>query len=453
MGLYSNDAPPAPDYAAANEAGVKASAAVLPFQLALDRAARMGTTYTDPDTGKVYDFTGMGDAAINDLNSAQTERLMRSGADIQRDLTMGQYRDLLSLLPQYNELNLQSQRAAYDASLDAGRRGMANTYDLNLEYMPRFGELQRDENLRSFLQNLDLGEQGTRRFADLQNELLPATNAAGLDAQGAAYRRGLEDLRTSDPARYALQQKLLAAAQTDLDAGSSLTAEQLDQLQQKIRGSQASRGNILGAGAGYDEARMSAEMGQNLQQQRRQSALAILNGSSVEPKYTAASAVNPLMPNYNPTTTLNPQTPSFQATTTGGPNLNPVPINNQTYGYVNPNAGAAGVDYANQQYSQQMNFAANQTNPWMAGLSLAFQGLGAAGAAGLVCWVAREVFGPENMRWLEFRHWLLTAAPEPLRRRYIAKGERFARLIHNRPNLRTAVRDWMNAILDRRTTA
>jgi len=29
----------------------------------------------------------------------------------------------------------------------------------------------------------------------------------------------------------------------------------------------------------------------------------------------------------------------------------------------------------------------------------------------VICWVAREVYGADNPRWLEFRTWLLTQAP------------------------------------------
>jgi hypothetical protein len=381
MGMYDKDLPPAPDYAAANREGVEAQADVLPLQIGIDRAARMGNVYTDPRNGKTYDFTGMGDAQLNELDAETTERLMRSGADIQRDLTKSQYADLMDLLPKYNELNLDMQKKAMADSIDASGQMTRNQYEQDLEYRPRFGDLTRSEDLKTFLQNLDLGEQGTRRFADLQNELLPDTNEAGLEAQTAATRAGREALRTTDPARFALMEKLVAGATEDLDAGSGLSPEQMERMQQNLRGAQAARGNIHGAGAAFDEGRMASEMGQNLQQQRRAGALAILQGSDVAPRYNAASPVNPMMPNYQSTGAVSPQVPNFAATTTGGPNLNPVGINSSSgFSYVNKNAGQQGADFLQSQWQTKFKQASEEVNPWMAGLGMVGQAAGTAGS-------------------------------------------------------------------------
>lgn len=77
--------------------------------------------------------------------------------------------------------------------------------------------------------------------------------------------------------------------------------------------------------------------------------------------------------------------------------------------------------------------------------------LGSLGGAGILalalCWVAREVYGETNPRWLEFRRWLLRHAPRALFLRYLEHGERFARLIRNRPILKLAIREWMDARL------
>ena len=54
------EAPQAPDYAAANEAGVRADVDMLPLRNAINAATTLGTSYTDPNTGKTYDFTGLG---------------------------------------------------------------------------------------------------------------------------------------------------------------------------------------------------------------------------------------------------------------------------------------------------------------------------------------------------------------------------------------------------------
>ncbi|MFM8734257.1 MAG: hypothetical protein ACKOC8_03575, partial [Pirellulales bacterium] len=66
------------------------------------------------------------------------------------------------------------------------------------------------------------------------------------------------------------------------------------------------------------------------------------------------------------------------------------------------------------------------------------------GAAGGICWVAREVYGETNPKWLVFRHWLVTDAPGWLRHTYATHGERFAAWIHDKPVVKAAVRTLMD---------
>jgi polysaccharide export outer membrane protein len=63
------------------------------------------------------------------------------------------------------------------------------------------------------------------------------------------------------------------------------------------------------------------------------------------------------------------------------------------------------------------------------------------------CWVAREVYGAENPKWLMFRAWLLTEAPIWLRDAYGTHGEAFATWIHDKPVMKAIVRAMMDAVL------
>jgi polysaccharide export outer membrane protein len=69
------------------------------------------------------------------------------------------------------------------------------------------------------------------------------------------------------------------------------------------------------------------------------------------------------------------------------------------------------------------------------------------GGAGGFCWVAREVYGAENPKWLLFRAWLLTEAPVWLRDAYGTHGEAFATWIHDKPVMKAIVRTMMDAVL------
>jgi hypothetical protein len=63
--------PQAPNYAAANREAIQADIDTLPTRRRIDAAAKLGTKVIDPDTGKEYDFTGLGDDQLA-LSQART---------------------------------------------------------------------------------------------------------------------------------------------------------------------------------------------------------------------------------------------------------------------------------------------------------------------------------------------------------------------------------------------
>lgn len=65
-------------------------------------------------------------------------------------------------------------------------------------------------------------------------------------------------------------------------------------------------------------------------------------------------------------------------------------------------------------------------------------------AAGMMCWVARAIYGDTDIRWRLFRQWLLKFAPRWLVRLYATYGERFAAWISNKPLVKAIIRRWMN---------
>ena len=76
-------------------------------------------------------------------------------------------------------------------------------------------------------------------------------------------------------------------------------------------------------------------------------------------------------------------------------------------------------------------------------------GMGGMGGGGF-CWVAREVYGVHDARWLAFREWLTTSAPTWLRDLYGAHGETFAAWIRHRPTAKATVRIAMDSVLSGR---
>ena len=76
-------APAAPDYAAANQAGVTADINALPLRNAINAATTLGTAYTAPNSGREYDFTGLGTA---DIANAQLQQQLAAAPQINETL-------------------------------------------------------------------------------------------------------------------------------------------------------------------------------------------------------------------------------------------------------------------------------------------------------------------------------------------------------------------------------
>lgn len=409
--------PEAPNLAEASREGVMADIETLPTRLMADYAAGAGSKFTDPVTGKTYDFsigtdwkgyydankdvqqawndsnvkeaygndprkfaedyynnigkargdnlpTYGGDDAANRRAIAAAMQMAQGGADISRTLEKQRLEDSLGLLPKFNELNLDAQRAAYDASLDAGEEGTRRAYDQQLEFMPKFAQLDLANQANAFEQSLGQGEKATRRMTDLQSELLPGINRLGLDQQALGLEAATAAGRKADPLAAALRDALLKRAQDDLAAGGDLSPEQTMRAQENIRTGQAARGNILGPSANVAEAMALTGYGDDLVAKRQQAAISALGTQPLLPNFTVQNAVNPLLPNFSASNSM-PQglTPNFGATTTGGPNLGAQSVQKgPAMGYLDPSAAQFGANFLNNQWNTKVqdNRAASQ---------------------------------------------------------------------------------------------
>lgn len=72
-----------------------------------------------------------------------------------------------------------------------------------------------------------------------------------------------------------------------------------------------------------------------------------------------------------------------------------------------------------------------------------------AGAA--ACWVAREVYGMDNPKWLIFRDWMLNEAPGWFRKLYLKFGEQFAGWIKDKPAWKNVIRTLMDEVVNSRS--
>lgn len=545
----------APDYNAQLLAGIQNDASTLPFRLQINQAAATGGTFTDPNTGKVYDFrgnfdanrffatnpaakkqydeenqaagatrdpqsfahdwlinNGKGEGAINDYHTGsqayrnQTDidsakQMATAGSQISDQSARAQLQSYLDLLPQFNQLNnaqqqatidqmlaasqrytqntidqnlgtadyasyvrknpdllkafqesgqgdiaawgkkhydefgksegrdlgytggalqqfnkasLEAQRQAWDASLDAAKKGTYAAFDWQKDLLPQLNALGLGEQRKAydasqaasqtaFRGNLDQADMAGRRASSLQQELLPGLNDLGLRLQSDAYRAGDATGRQVNGGLYGIRDQYAANLLDEMKSGSDLTAAQKTKVQQRIRGAQASRGNILGDGAAFDEAIAESDYAQDMIDKRRSAALGLLNSRDLNPNFgamsplnptqvvapnlqpanfSAAGAVNPLMPNFSATGIMQPTVPNFSSTTAQMPNLSPSPINmSNPLAMLNPNAGSNAASYGLSAWNSQQNRVANAPNPWMQGLGAAFKGYAAFGGS------------------------------------------------------------------------
>lgn len=254
-----------------------------------------------------------------------------------------------------------------------------------------------------------------------------------LDIQAQFGRQFLEtsreQLKASDPIGFAMREKLGQAVTSELDAGRGMSASQRRSIEQSTRLAQVARGNVNGLAPAVQEALATSGAADQLFQQRQQNAAAFLSGTTPLSQFgqlrNAGQGAAP-----------------FQAMAT------------QAIG-LDPNAGQNAAQFALSRYGTQAEIyktqMENNQNPWMQGLGMAAGMAGQLGAASMmggVCWVAREVYGEDNPKWMQFRDWVLNKASDDFREFYIASGERIAEAIKDKPSVKAAIRNWMDSKLE-----
>jgi len=105
----------------------------------------------------------------------------------------------------------------------------------------------------------------------------------------------------------------------------------------------------------------------------------------------------------------------------------------------------AGLSYMLGQQTNQANLAAAQQAAAATRSAGLMGGLGAAASAIKWCWIAREVYGESNPKWMIFREWLLNKAPEWFRLWYLINGEQVAAWLKDKPEMKARIRLFMDS--------
>ena len=306
-------------------------------------------------------------------------------------------------------------------------------------------------------------------------------------ALGQRYRQMAETPigATTTPETEQLRQTIEEEAINQLRLGSTIGAEERRGYEQSIRGAQTARGNIFGLGPAVQEASQIGAAGEQRKLARYGAAQAFLGSGQTtgdalkadlafrdalqQNRLGAASgfiAGGPSIGNLSQARTGQQQA-AFQnyiqanQALPGGFNQQPstaapfysavdqqIPVQ-LTNAFTN--LYNAQADYQASTYGAQVGAISRQPNGFQNFATLAggakdlAGGFGALAGAGVFCWVAREVYGIDNPKWLQFREWMLTKASENLRNYYIEYGERIAESIRNKPRIKDLIRKWMDS--------
>lgn len=253
-----------------------------------------------------------------------------------------------------------------------------------------------------------------------------------LGAQRQSGQAATQDLRTG----------LLGEASSAL--GQGLSQRELRDIEQYARSAGVASGRLRDVGRITGEARALAEGDRQRRMQNLGVAQSILGGEmGMQGQQFGqtlqhlgaeqATAADPMMAILGrPSSTA----PGAQAMLSSGAAMQ------QGAGpqFLNPEAGLGYIQ----------NQATNAANLEIARLGAnAQRDAGVASAVGqgigtfaALCWVAREVYGVHNPKWMQFREWLTTKAPRWLLNVYATHGERFAEWISDKPKVKNVIR-WM----------
>ena len=116
------------------------------------------------------------------------------------------------------------------------------------------------------------------------------------------------------------------------------------------------------------------------------------------------------------------------------------------------------IDAARQQYAGYTGAPAQSLQAPLSALGIAQQGgaktitesqspglLSYLQTIGQMCWVAREVYGEDDPKWMQFREWVIGYSPNWFYNAYSKYGERVAKVVAKVPALKLVIRPFMDA--------
>lgn len=283
---------------------------------------------------------------------------------------------------------------------------------------------------------LGMQEATTRQAAGLERETLAAQRAADIGDVEKYGGRATAALRAADPYSARMAELSQQAAEQAYAASGKVTPEQMRGAQQTARAAGLARGRI------GDQSSIAAEIlgREDILARRRAEAAQAGQLAFGMNRAISADPFQAILGRQSGALGYGAQQMGM-AQQLGSQAIGPRAVDyNAGLNLAMQNQANLGR-YQTAIYGSQAQVAGANAQARGAMIGGAFQGLGSA----FGCWVAREVYGETNPKWLLFREWLTSNAPKWFQNLYIKHGESFAAWIANKPFLKSIIRKWMDS--------
>lgn len=352
--MGGSDAPPTPDYASANREAIQTDISTLPTRRLIEQAASLGqlVNYTDPVTGeqRTADFRGLGDAAaaeqLGKINSEYNAATQRQQLALRQELGVA------------NAEQTAKEIQATDPLAYETRQNLTGKILGDLNTAPE--KVNANESIYDAATRLGAIDPTTGTLNESLKQAFADYNTAGFS--DATQRELNNQIRSGQAARgnFLGDAAAVAEASQQGQAMEALRAQKLGQLlsvqQQAFGQNQAqNQAALQGATAAAAETRQTDNTNYGREQQTLANASAMVLGQPITNQFGA-----------------------LQGAQQGAVGMVAAPPSG--YSSLNPNAGAQGAAFAQQNY-QTESAGASQGNPWM---PVAGAAAGAAVTGGLI---------------------------------------------------------------------
>ena len=288
---------------------------------------------------------------------------------------------------------------------------------------------------------LGMQDATTRQAAALERETLAAQRAADIGDVEKYGARATSALRAADPFSARMAELSQQAAEQAYAASGQVTPEQMRSAQQTARAAGSARGRL------GDQSTIAAEIlgREDILARRRAEAAQAGQFAFGMNRAISADPFQAILGRQSGAMGYGAQQMGM-AQQLGSQAIGPRAVDyNAGLNLAMQNQSNLG-NYNTAIFGSQAQLAGANAQARATMISGAFQGLGAIGGGiAQKCWVAREVYGESNPKWMLFREWLNNHAPKWFDSLYIKHGEKFADWIADKPVLKSIIRKWMDS--------